>query len=66
MSLGEYVFPAGFNQKTVKGDLFVKENHGILPWDQRGKVPEDSRKLSTEAGLDSLTCGAGQPRLEAA
>ena len=50
MSIGEFVFPAGFNQKTVKGDLFVKGNHGIPPRDQRGKVLEDSRRLSTEAG----------------
>ena len=26
---GESVFPAGFNQKTAKEDLFVKGNHGI-------------------------------------
>ena len=66
MSFGESVFSAGFNQKTVKGDLFVKGNNGISPRDQRGKVPEDSRRLSTEAGLDPLTCGAGRPHLEAA
>ena len=59
------MFPAGFNQKTVKGGLIVKGNHIILSWGQRGKVPEDSRRLSTEAGLDPLTCGAGQPHLEA-
>ena len=60
------MFLAGFNQKTIKGDLFVKGNHGISPRDQRGKVPEDSRRLSTEAGLDPLTCGAARPHLEAA
>ena len=60
MNFGESVFSAGFNQKTVKGDLFVKGNHGIPPRDQRGKVPEDYRRLSTEAGLDPLTCG-GRP-----
>jgi hypothetical protein len=27
MSFGEYVTAGGFNQKTVKGDLFVKVNH---------------------------------------
>ena len=53
--------PAGFNQKTVKEGLFVKKNHGIQPRDQRGKIPEDSRRLSTEAGLDPLTCGAARP-----
>ena len=53
-------------RKPSKGDLFVKGNHGIPPWDQRGKVPEDSRRLSTEAGIDPLTCRAGQLHLEAA
>ena len=66
MSFGESMFPVGFNQKTIKGDLFVKGNHGISPRDQRGKVPEDSRRLSTEVRLDPLTCGAGQPHLKAA
>ena len=61
MSFGESVFPTGFNQKTIKGDLFVKGNHGIPPWDQRGKVLEDSRRLSTKARLDPLTCGATWP-----
>jgi hypothetical protein len=31
MSFGESVFLAGFNQKTAKGDLFVKRNYGIPP-----------------------------------
>ena len=66
MSFGESIFLAGFNQKTIKGDLFVKGNHGILPRDQRGKVPEDSKRLSTEAGLDPLTCGAARPHCQAA
>jgi hypothetical protein len=29
MSFGESIFPAGFNQKTPKEDLFIEENHGI-------------------------------------
>ena len=61
MSFGEFVFSAGFNQKTIKGDLLVKGNHEILPRDQRGKVPEDSKRLFTKAGLDPLTCGATWP-----
>ena len=65
MSFGESVFLAGFNQKTAKEDLFVKGNHGILQRNQCGKVSEDSRRLSTEAGLDPLTCGASWPHLEA-
>ena len=65
MSFAESVFPVGFNQKTVKEDLFVKENHGILPRNQRGKVPEDSRRLSTEGDHMSLTCGATPPHCQA-
>ena len=60
MSFGEFVLSAGFNQKTTKESLFVKGNHGIPPRDQRGKVPEVFRRLSTEAGLDPLTCGAAR------
>ena len=61
MSFGESMFPPGFNQKTAKEDLFVKGNHGIPLRDQRGKVLEDSKSLSTKAGLNPLTCGAAQP-----
>ena len=66
MSFDESMFLAGFNQKTAKEDLFIKGNHGIPPWDQCGKVPEDSRRLSTKVGLDPLTCGAYRPHQEAA
>jgi hypothetical protein len=52
---------AGFNQKTAKGELFVKRNYRISSWKLRGKVPKDSRRLSTEARLDPLPCGAGRP-----
>jgi hypothetical protein len=27
MSFGEFLFAGGFNQKTIKVDLFVKVNH---------------------------------------
>ena len=40
MNFGESMFSAGFNQKTVKEDLFVKGNHKILPRKQREKTPE--------------------------
>jgi hypothetical protein len=63
MSFGESVFLAEFNQKTTKGDLFVKRNYGIPPWELHGKVLEDSRRLSTEAGLNPLPCGVGQSHL---
>ena len=63
ISFGESVFPAGFNQKPAKEDLFVKGNHGIPPRNRYGKTLEDSRRLSTEAGHMSLTCGAGWPHM---
>ena len=61
MSFGESMFSAGFIQKTIKGDLFVKGNYGIPPHKQRGKILEDSRRLSTEADPEGLPCGAGRP-----
>jgi hypothetical protein len=42
MSFGEFVFLAGFNQKTAKEDLFVKRNYGILPG---GTAWKGSRRL---------------------
>ena len=53
-------------QKTIKGDLFVKENYGIPLRKQRGKILEDSRRLSTEANSEGLPCGAGRPHLHVA
>ena len=64
MSFGESVFSAGFIQKTVKGDLFVKGNYGIPPRKQRGKTLEESTRLSTEAEPVPLTCGASWPHLQ--
>ena len=43
-SFDESMFPAGFNQKTIKEDLFIKRNHGIPPRNRRGKTLEDSRR----------------------
>jgi hypothetical protein len=63
MSFGESVFPAGFNKKTAKEDLFVKGNHRIPQRYLRRKTLEDSRRLSTEVGLEPLPCGACQPHL---
>ena len=63
MSFGEYVFLAGFNQKIAKEDLFIKGNYRISSRNQCGKTLEDSKRLSTEAGHMSLTCGAGWPNL---
>jgi hypothetical protein len=65
MSFGESVISAGFNQKIVKADLHVRVNYAIPPWNQRGKVPEDSRGLHTEARGEALPCRAGRPHLQA-
>jgi hypothetical protein len=50
MSFGESVISIGHIQKTVKEDLYVRVNYAIPPRNQRGKVLEDSRRLSTEGG----------------
>jgi hypothetical protein len=61
MSFGEFIFFAGFTQKTTKEDLNIKRYHGINLWRIHGKVPEDTRGLHTEEGLESLPDGACQP-----
>ena len=58
MSFGESVFPARFNQKTAKGDQFVKRNYDIPQDKQRGKTIEDSRRWITKAKLEPLPGGA--------
>ena len=50
MSFGEYVTTGGFNQKTGKEDLFIKENYGIPSHKQLGKHLEDTRRQYTKAG----------------
>jgi hypothetical protein len=42
MSFGESMISVGLFQKTTKGDLFVKQNQGIIPWHIHGKVLEDT------------------------
>jgi hypothetical protein len=59
------VFLAGFNQKTAKEDLFVKENRVILQDKQRGKTLEDSKSFSTEAEPKPLLGGAGRSHMQA-
>jgi hypothetical protein len=56
MSFGESLISARFIQKTVKGDLFVKRNQGIILWHLRGKILEDSRRFSTEEGGQPPPC----------
>jgi hypothetical protein len=57
MSFGESVFLAGFIQKTIKEDTFVKENYRIPSCKQHGKILEDSKTLSNEA--DPKGCHVG-------
>jgi hypothetical protein len=44
-SFGESVISSGYIQKTVKGNLHVRGNHGIPPRELHGKTLEDSRRL---------------------
>jgi hypothetical protein len=59
-SFGESVFPTRFNQKTAKEDLFVKQNHRNTSRELHGQTLEDSRRLSTEAGHETLPDGASR------
>jgi hypothetical protein len=66
LSFGESMIYAGFNQETVKADLHVRVNNTIPPWNQCGKVLENSRGYHTEARGRTLPCGADRPYLQAA
>jgi hypothetical protein len=61
MSFGEFIFSAGFTQKTTKEDLNIKRYRGIILWRIHRMVLEDIRGLHTEAGLKSLPGGATRP-----
>ena len=65
MSFGKYVFSVGFNQKTVKDDLFIKANHVYPQQNYCEKTLEHSGWQLTKANPEGLTCGAGQPHLQA-
>ena len=49
MRFGESVFSIGFIEKTVKVDLHVRFNRAYPQRKRPQKVPEDSRRLHTEA-----------------
>jgi len=55
------VFSAGLIHKTIKGDLFLEGNYGIPPRKQRGKILEDSRRLSTKADPKGCHVGLAGP-----
>jgi hypothetical protein len=60
MSFGEYVISAGLFQKTVMGDLFIKQNQGIIPRHIHEKVLEDTRGHHTKARPKSPPSGIGR------
>jgi hypothetical protein len=49
MSFGEFMISLGLFQKTIKGDLFIKQNQEIIPRCIDGKVLEDNRGHHAEA-----------------
>ena len=59
------MFAEGFNQRTVKKDLFVKANHVISRRNILGKTLEQSRRKLIETHAQVLECGAGRPHLQA-
>ena len=61
MSFGESVFSAGFNEKTVKGDLHVKGKIRIPTRNQLQKVPEESGGLHAKVEAERLPSGATRP-----
>jgi hypothetical protein len=61
MSFGEFIFFAGFTQKTTKEDLNIKRYRGTILWRIHGKVLEDTKGLHTKARLESLPGGPGWP-----
>ena len=65
MSFSESITAGGFNQKTIKEDLFVKENHGYPRRNQLRKTPEHYIRQTTATGTEPLTCGASRPHLQA-
>jgi hypothetical protein len=64
MSFGRSMFLAGFIQKAIKGDLFIKENYKIPSRNQRGKTLEHFGRQLTEVEPEGLPCEAGQPHLQ--
>ena len=57
MSFGESVFSAGFIQKTVKVDLYVRINHAYPQRDGHQKDLEDTRGHHAEAERRRLPAG---------
>jgi hypothetical protein len=66
MSFGEFMFLAGFTQKTTKEDLNIKRDRGIISWLLCRNVLEDTRGHHAEAGHKTLPSGASWPHPKAA
>jgi hypothetical protein len=63
MSFGEFMFLAGFTQKTAKEYLNIKRDRGIILWILRRHILEDTRRHHTEAGHETLPGGAARPAM---
>jgi hypothetical protein len=61
MSFGKFMFLAGFTQKTIKEDLNIKRDRGIISWLLRRNILEDTRGHHAEAGHETLLGGAIRP-----
>jgi hypothetical protein len=66
MSFGEFMFLAGFTQKTTKEDQNIKRDRGIILWLLCRNVLEDTRGHHAEVGHKTLPSGAGRPHPQAA
>jgi hypothetical protein len=61
MSFGEFIFLAGFTQKTTKEDLNIKRGRGIILWLLRRNVLEDTKGHHAEAKHEILLGGWPHP-----
>jgi hypothetical protein len=59
------VISAGYIQKTIKEDLHVMVNYANPPWNQRGKVQDNTRRHHTMMDPKKLPGGAGRPHHDA-
>ena len=60
-SFSDLITAGGFNQKTIKVDLFVKVNQVYPRQNRLGKTLEHSRRQLTKIHAQRLTFGAGRP-----
>ena len=65
MRFGESVFAGGFNQKTIKKNIFIKANQVYSRRNRLGKTLEHSKRQPTVTEHERMTCGADWPHLHA-